>query len=144
MKLKLAGVLKDFLSTLNYIICNFFPPSPRSSFFQIQFSTMSDPSESFGQQENKESPAVEEFESDLEDFEDLIKENELESASDWTNDDETRPICLFCELTFDDADAVWSHCALDHSFDYNTLRRGLGKYISYLLLDTYRMLTIFC
>ncbi|KAJ8099172.1 S-adenosyl-L-methionine-dependent methyltransferase [Lipomyces tetrasporus] len=68
----------------------------------------------------------EEVESDTEDFEDLIRENELESASDWTADDETRPICLFCEITFDDSDAVWDHCVKDHDFDFKKLRRGLG------------------
>ncbi|KAK9472229.1 S-adenosyl-L-methionine-dependent methyltransferase [Dipodascopsis tothii] len=65
-------------------------------------------------------------ESDIEDFEDLIQENELESASDWTADDETRPVCLFCELTFENARQVWEHCAIDHSFDFNSLKRGLG------------------
>ncbi|KAK9448261.1 S-adenosyl-L-methionine-dependent methyltransferase [Limtongia smithiae] len=64
--------------------------------------------------------------SEDEDFEDLIQSNELESASDWTNDDETRPVCLFCELTFDDAAGVFSHCAADHDFDFNRLRKGLG------------------
>ncbi|KAK9363998.1 S-adenosyl-L-methionine-dependent methyltransferase [Lipomyces starkeyi] len=69
---------------------------------------------------------ADEVESDIEDFEDLIKDNELESASDWTADDETRPVCLFCEITFDNADAVWEHCVVDHDFDFNKLTRGLG------------------
>ncbi|KAK9373611.1 S-adenosyl-L-methionine-dependent methyltransferase [Lipomyces chichibuensis] len=69
---------------------------------------------------------ADEVESDIEDFEDLIKDNELESASDWTADDETRPVCLYCEITFDNADAVWDHCVVDHDFDFNKLRRGLG------------------
>ncbi|KAK9456718.1 S-adenosyl-L-methionine-dependent methyltransferase [Dipodascopsis uninucleata] len=65
-------------------------------------------------------------ESEIEDFEDLIQENELESASDWTADDETRPVCLFCEITFENAEEVWEHCTSDHDFDYNRLRKGLG------------------
>ncbi|KAK9313592.1 S-adenosyl-L-methionine-dependent methyltransferase [Lipomyces starkeyi] len=69
---------------------------------------------------------ADEVESDIEDFEDLIKDNELESASDWTADDETRPVCLYCEITFDNADAVWEHCVVDHDFDFNKLTRGLG------------------
>ncbi|KAK9467715.1 S-adenosyl-L-methionine-dependent methyltransferase [Lipomyces arxii] len=69
---------------------------------------------------------TEQIESDVEEFEDLIKDNELESASDFTADDETRPVCLFCELTYPDAEAVWEHCASDHDFDFHKLRRGLG------------------
>ncbi|KAK9237672.1 S-adenosyl-L-methionine-dependent methyltransferase [Lipomyces kononenkoae] len=69
---------------------------------------------------------ADQVESDIEDFEDLIRDNELESVSDWTADDETRPVCLFCDITFDNADAVWEHCVIDHDFDFNKLRRGLG------------------
>ncbi|KAK9493661.1 S-adenosyl-L-methionine-dependent methyltransferase [Lipomyces doorenjongii] len=74
----------------------------------------------------EEKHSADEVESDTEDFEDLIRDNELESASDWTADDETRPVCLYCEITFDNADAVWEHCVVDHDFDFNKLRRGLG------------------
>ncbi|KAK9430492.1 S-adenosyl-L-methionine-dependent methyltransferase [Lipomyces doorenjongii] len=82
--------------------------------------------DAFGPAPAEKKNSADEVESDTEDFEDLIRDNELESASDWTADDETRPVCLYCEITFDNADAVWEHCVVDHDFDFNKLRRGLG------------------
>ncbi|GMI83307.1 protein arginine methyltransferase 3, ARABIDOPSIS THALIANA PROTEIN ARGININE METHYLTRANSFERASE 3 [Hibiscus trionum] len=81
---------------------------------------------------------VEEEEDDDDDFKEAWTEDENEDGDE--NDEDLEFLCLFCDSKYGSCDALFDHCCLAHSFDFNGIRKELGLdfYGSFKLINYVR------